>query len=192
MYLSARATANATTRANTCWAPAQSSSVSTQCQLVSMYQHSIKLAVSSKWQMSPCQVLALCGADLGSDPTLPHSKLTEAEKLLDLSQYYIFLFTMHQSSSSHFCTVSWHWWKSCQTWVWTSQVCLSLLTWSNKHFAVLALMEWKNRRPEKLRPPLRFFTSCGFLLRWWSPGLASSGQNVSFNWNSQQTCCFLF
>ena len=105
----------------------------------------------------------------------PHTasqQVNWGRKLLDLSQYYIFLFTMHQSSSSHFCTVSW---KSCQTWVWTSQVCLSLLTWSNKHFAVLALMEWKNRRPEKLRPPLRLFTFCG-LLRWWSQGLASSGQ----------------
>ena len=39
--------------------------------------------------------MAVCGADL-SHTKLEHS---EAEKLLDLSQY-IFLFTMHQSSSS--------------------------------------------------------------------------------------------
>ena len=56
---------------NTCKVPEQSSSVSTQCQLVStQYQLSIKLAVYSKWQKLPCQVtlqengfLAVYGAD---------------------------------------------------------------------------------------------------------------------------------
>ena len=61
-----------------------------------------------------------------------HNKLSEVEKHLDLSQY-IFLFTLHQSSSS-----SRNPWNSRQTWVWTSQVFLSLLTWSHKIFAVRA------------------------------------------------------
>ena len=58
--------------------------------------------------------------------------VSEDEKLLDLSKY-IFLFTMHQSSSSYSqCKL-----KSMKVQVlWASQVFSLLLTWSNKHFAV--------------------------------------------------------
>ena len=53
----------------------------------------------AKWLFTKNGCLAVCGVDLWIKLTT-NSRVSEAEKLLDLSQY-IFLFTMHQSSSSY-------------------------------------------------------------------------------------------
>ena len=90
------------------------------------------------------------------------------------------------------CTVSWNQWMSCQTWVWTSQVFLSLLTWSNKQVAVSSYgTEKEGQKSSGLFFSLS--TSCG-LLGWPSQGLARSGQNVSYNHESQQFvfCCLFY
>ena len=60
----------------------------------------------------------------GSELTTNSKWVYEAGKLLDLSQY-IFLLTVHQSSSKLM--------NSSQTWVWARKVFMSFLTWNNKH-----------------------------------------------------------
>ena len=52
----------------------------------------------------------------------------------------------------------------------------------------LALMKWEGR-PEKVRPLVILST---FRCLLWLPpeGLASSGQNLSLNWNSHQNICW--
>ena len=125
----------------TCWAPAQSHSVSTQCQFASTSINSASswLPLPSdkshldKWLLKENGCLAVCATLWCRSQIRAHSKLSEAEKLLDVSQY-IFLFTMYQSSSSdlHFERKSV---LSFLTWVGTIQVFFLLLSWSNKHFA---------------------------------------------------------
>ena len=82
--------------------------------------------------------------------------------------------------------VSWNQWKSksSQTWVWTSQVFSSLLTWSNKHFAVSSY-----GKEEEGRKSWGLSLSC-LLTRWLSKGLATFCQNVSLNKNSKQIFCY--
>ena len=179
--------ANATIHHHLLGTWAKQFSVNSVSTSINKYQISIKLAVSSNWQKSPCQVtlhekswlFSVCGADFRSEFT---TNSLRQKKLLDLSQY-MFLFTNPQPL---ICTVSWNWWKSSQT---------KDLSLDKQSFLIIAHMKqqsfcseclWNGKgRPEKLKPLLSLSTSC-YLLRWQSQGLASSGQNVSLNRNSWQ------
>ena len=87
--------------------------------------------VGCLFQVTKVTFLAVCGADLGSKLT---TNSLRQIKLLDLSQY-IFLFTMHRSSSSNLhCKLKLT--KILSDLSLTSQVFSSLLTWNNKHSAV--------------------------------------------------------
>ena len=130
------------------------------------------MTLQEKW------LLAVCGADLGSELT---------SNSLGQKSSWVYLNTSFSlkciNPQALICTVSWNQWKSSQTWVWIRQVFLTLLTWSLRN---------GNGRPEKLRPFLSLSTSSG-LLGWWSQGQASFGKNVPLNQNSQQIlCCCLF
>ena len=71
------------------------------------------------------------GADIGSQITT--NSLRQKSSWVCLSTP---LFLTCISPQTLICTVSWNWWKSSQTWVWVSQVFMSLLSWSNKLFHV--------------------------------------------------------
>ena len=89
----------------TCWAPAQSSSLSTQCQkvltIINYYQVICLFKVSKK---SPFQVTLqdkwLFGYLWLSSRIRAHNKLSETGQLLGLFQY-ICLFALYQPSSSN-------------------------------------------------------------------------------------------
>ena len=85
-----------------------------------------------KWLFKENGFLAVCGADLGSELTTTNS-LKQKSSWICLSPSFSLPCINPQVL---ICTVSWNQRKSSFTWVWTSQVFLSLLTWSDKHFAV--------------------------------------------------------
>ena len=175
----------------TCWAFAQSSTVSTQCQQKSTSINSVSSWLSlpgEKVPKSPCQVTRqekwlfrclCCRSRIRA-----HNKLYEAKKLWDLSQYIFLLnlFTKHQYSSSY---------SQCKQKLMKVLSDLSLLVdkpsfliiayMKQQTFSVCAyVMETLEREGQKSSGN-SLSTSCG-LLGWQSKRLASFGQNETF-WN---------
>ena len=129
----------------TCWAPAQSHSVSTQCQLASTWI-SINSASSwlplpsdkshlDKWLLKKNGCLAVCAtlwcrSQIGAH-TVANS-LRQKSSWICLSISFSLLCINPQAL---ICTLRGNQWKSFLIWVGTIQVFLLLLTWNNRHFA---------------------------------------------------------
>ena len=121
-----------------CLAQEQSSSVS---PTVNWYQFTINsesswLSLPSdksdlvKWLFKKNNFFGCLWCRICRSKTREHNKLSEAES----SWIFLSISSPCKSSrSNQHCKL-----KSYQTWVWTSQGFLSLLTWSNKHFTISA------------------------------------------------------
>ena len=153
----------------TCWVPTQSSLVSTQCQLASTNINSVssslrplpsdKVTLSSDSSRKMASWLSVLGSELKTN--------SMRQKSWCMSRTSFSLPCINPQDL--FCTeswkIAWNQWKSCRTcqWVWQAKFFLSLLTWSNKYFAVRnerkarkGIGKGRNRkgRPEKLGPLL--------------------------------------